>query len=42
MCLSLLLLLSILGLIRLAVDAFYTLSNTRGQIQSYVFDGMDV
>ena len=25
-----------------AVDAFYKLSNTRAQIQSYVFDGMDV
>jgi hypothetical protein len=25
-----------------ASDAFYKLSNTRGQIQSYVFDGMDV
>lgn len=24
-----------------ASDAFYKLSNTRGQIQSYVFDGMD-
>ena len=25
-----------------AADAFYKLSNTRAQIQSYVFDGMDV
>lgn len=25
-----------------ASDAFYKLSNTRGQIQSYVFDGMDL
>ena len=25
-----------------ASDAFYKLSNTRAQIQSYVFDGMDV
>lgn len=24
-----------------ASDAFYKLSNTRGQIQSYVFDGME-
>ena len=23
-------------------DAFYKLSNTKAQIQSYVFDGMDV
>ena len=25
-----------------AADAFYKLNNTRAQIQSYVFDGMDV
>ena len=25
-----------------AMDAFYKLSNTRAQIQSYVFDGMKV
>lgn len=25
-----------------ASDAFYKLTNTRGQIQSYVFDGMDL
>ena len=25
-----------------AVDAFYKLSNTKAQIQSYVFDGMDL
>ena len=25
-----------------AADAFYKLSDTRAQIQSYVFDGMDV
>lgn len=25
-----------------AVDAFYRLSNTREQIQAYVFDGTDV
>ena len=25
-----------------AADAFYKLSNTKAQIQSYVFDGMDV
>ena len=25
-----------------AADAFYKLSNTRAQIQSYVFDGKDV
>ena len=25
-----------------AANAFYKLSNTRAQIQSYVFDGMDV
>ncbi|KAL0009136.1 hypothetical protein SO802_010638 [Lithocarpus litseifolius] len=25
-----------------AADAFYKLSSTRAQIQSYVFDGMDV
>ena len=25
-----------------AADAFYKLSNTKAQIQSYVFDGMDL
>ena len=25
-----------------AADAFYKLSNTRAQIQAYVFDGMDL
>ena len=25
-----------------AADAFYKISNTRAQIQSYVFDGMDL
>ena len=30
------------ALLNKAADAFYKLSNPKAQIQSYVFDGMDV